>query len=116
VLITHALPLAITSGKEAFARYLLDQGADANGSMHGVSALHTAAGPVDMWLRAWLRVRGIDGVFGRTAAVSGAVHRYGFPVARQEDAACLSSKNGFHGTVRAAANGNRAAASVSGPH
>ena len=58
----------------------------------------------------------IDGIFGRTAAVSGAVHRYGFPVARQEDAACLSSKNGFHGTVRAAANGNRAAASVSGPH
>jgi ankyrin repeat protein len=61
---THALPLAITSGQEAFARFLLEHGADANGSMHGVSALHAAAGPVDMWLRAWLRVRGIDGVFG----------------------------------------------------
>ena len=32
--------------------------------MHGVAALHAAASPVDIWLRDWLRVRGIDGVFG----------------------------------------------------
>lgn len=61
---THALPLAITSGQDAFALFLLEQGADPNGSMHGVRALHAAAGPVDMWLREWLRVRRIDGVFG----------------------------------------------------
>jgi ankyrin repeat protein len=61
---THPLALAIVSGQADFARFLLDQGADANGSMFGVSALHAAAGSVEMWLREWLRVRGIDGVFG----------------------------------------------------
>ena len=61
---THPLPLAIVSGQGEFATFLLEQGADPNGTVHGVSALHAAAGPVDMWLREWLRVRGIDGVFG----------------------------------------------------
>lgn len=61
---THALPLAIVSGQDEFATFLLEEGADPNGMLHGVSALHAAAGPVDMWLREWLRVRGIDGVFG----------------------------------------------------
>jgi ankyrin repeat protein len=61
---THALPLAIVSARAEFATFLLEQGADPNGQMFGVRALHAAAGPVDMWLREWLRVRGIDGVFG----------------------------------------------------
>lgn len=29
-----------------------------------MTALHAASGSVEMWLREWLRVRGIDGVFG----------------------------------------------------
>ena len=61
---THALPLAIVSGRDELAHLLLSHGADPDGAMHGVRALHTAAGPVDIWLRDWLRVRGIDGVFG----------------------------------------------------
>ena len=61
---THPLPLAIVSGHDKFALFLIQQGADANGPMFGVTALHAAAGSVEMWLREWLRVRGIDGVFG----------------------------------------------------
>ena len=61
---THPLALAVVSGHAAFAEFLLAQGADANGSLFGVTALHAAAGSVEMWLREWLRVRGIDGVFG----------------------------------------------------
>ena len=57
---SHALPLAVLSGRDAFVEFLLEQGADPNGSLYGVSALHVAAGPVDMWLREWLRVRGVD--------------------------------------------------------
>ena len=57
---THALPLAIVSGHDEMARFLLEQGADPNGAMHGVGALHVAAGPVDMWLRDWFRIRQVD--------------------------------------------------------
>jgi uncharacterized protein len=57
---SHALPLAVVSGHDDFALFLLDQKADANGRMAGVTALHAAAGPVDMWLRDWYRVRAID--------------------------------------------------------
>lgn len=55
---THALPLAIVSGHAAFAKFLIEKGADVNGSMHGVRALHAAAGKVDLWIRDWLRARG----------------------------------------------------------
>ena len=54
---TQALPLAIVSGQDAFARFLLEQGADPNGTMAGVGALHAAVGNVDYWLRDWLRAR-----------------------------------------------------------
>src|SRR5262249_17866630 len=57
---THALPLAVISGRDGFAEFLLTQRADVNGRMGGVTALHAAAGPVDMWLREWYRVRAID--------------------------------------------------------
>ena len=57
---THALPLAVVSGNDAYALFLLDQKADVNGRMFGVTALHAAAGPVDMWLRGWYRARGVD--------------------------------------------------------
>jgi uncharacterized protein len=61
---TEALPLAIVSAQPDFALFLLDQGANANARIAGVHALHAAAGPVDMWMRDWLRARGIDSVFG----------------------------------------------------
>lgn len=61
---TEALALAITAAQPDFALFLLNQGANANAQMSGVRALHAAAGPVDMWLREWLRARGIDSVFG----------------------------------------------------
>ena len=57
---THALPLAIISRHDAFALFLLEQGADANAKIYGVPALHTAAGNVDIWLRDWLRLRGAN--------------------------------------------------------
>ena len=65
---THALPLAIVSAQDELAMFLLDRGADPNGTLDGVAALHAAAGSVDMWLRDWLRLRGIDGVFGSGVA------------------------------------------------
>jgi ankyrin repeat protein len=55
---THALPLAIVAGRADFAMFLLEQGADPAGTMHGIGALHAAAGRVDDWLRDWLRERG----------------------------------------------------------
>lgn len=55
---THPLTYAIVVGQTAFARFLLDQGADPNGTIDGVTALHAAAGPVDVWLRAWNRRHG----------------------------------------------------------
>jgi ankyrin repeat protein len=54
---TQVLPFAIFSGQPEFALFLLDQGASAGSSMGGVQALHIAAGPVDMWLEPWARVR-----------------------------------------------------------
>lgn len=57
---SHALPLAVIGGHDAFALFLLENKADANGTMGGVSPIHAAAGPVDMWLRPWYRERGVD--------------------------------------------------------
>ena len=58
---THPLPYAIVIGQSAFAHFLLEQGADPNGALDGITALHAAAGPVDTWLRAWNRRRGTRG-------------------------------------------------------
>lgn len=57
---THALPLAVVSGNDEYALFLLEQRADPNTRMAGVAALHAAAGPVDMWLRPWFRERMVD--------------------------------------------------------
>jgi ankyrin repeat protein len=56
---THALPLAIISRHEKFALFLLEQGADPNGAIDGVPALHAAAGNVSTWLSAWGRAHGM---------------------------------------------------------
>jgi ankyrin repeat protein len=55
---THPLPYAILSGQSAFAHLLLELGADPNGTVGGATALHAAAGPIDVWLRAWHRSHG----------------------------------------------------------
>jgi len=55
---THPLPYAIVVGQSAFAHFLLEQGADPNGAVDGVTALHAAAGAVEPWLRAWHRRHG----------------------------------------------------------
>ncbi len=62
---THALPYAIVAGHDAFALFLLDEGADPNSSMGGVSALHVAAGRVDTWLGDWYRRHGRGGYIAR---------------------------------------------------
>ena len=63
---THALPLAIISGQDAFAMFLLEQGADPNSTIGGVAALHAAAGDVSTWLGDWYRIHG-----GRRAVDAG---------------------------------------------
>ena len=55
---THPLPYAIISRQDAFARFLLERGADPNGSMGGIRALHAAAGSVGPWLGEWNRRHG----------------------------------------------------------
>ena len=55
---SHPLPYAVIFGQGAFAHFLLEQGADPNGAVDGVTALHAAAGPVDTWLKAWNRLHG----------------------------------------------------------
>jgi len=61
---THALPFAIINGQEAFALFLLEQGADPNGTIDGISALHAAAGNVDTWLNHWDRRHGAETLVG----------------------------------------------------
>jgi ankyrin repeat protein len=55
---THALPMAILENHTDFALFLLDQGADANGNLDGVRALHIASGPVTLWLGEYERRQG----------------------------------------------------------
>jgi ankyrin repeat protein len=55
---THLLPYAIVSGQPQFALFLLDQGANPNGEMGGVRAIHAAAGSVGVWLSDWNRRHG----------------------------------------------------------
>jgi hypothetical protein len=57
------LPFAILNGRDQFAMFLLEQGADPNGSIDGVKALHIAAGPVSVWLENWTRTRGGNNVY-----------------------------------------------------
>ena len=66
----HVLPYSIVRGQDAFALFLLDEGADPNGAMGGVRALHAASGDVDLWLRDWYmrheRYRRYDRLGGET--------------------------------------------------
>jgi len=53
----HALPYAALAGQDAFAMFLLDQGADANATLAGVTALHAAAGNAVQFVADWQRER-----------------------------------------------------------
>ena len=74
---THPLPLAIVSRHADMAYFLLEAGADPNGTIHGVSALHAAAGRVGTWLADWYRERGM-----RAGSVSGGGRQGLSPAAR----------------------------------
>jgi uncharacterized protein len=60
---THVLPYAINANQPAFAMFLLEQGANPEGSMGGVHALHTAVGGAGPWLTDWNRTHGGGGGF-----------------------------------------------------
>jgi hypothetical protein len=53
----HALPYAALSGQDAFALFLLDQGADPNARLSGVTALHAASGSATQFVADWQRAR-----------------------------------------------------------
>jgi ankyrin repeat protein len=53
----HALPYAALSNQDAFAMFLLDQGADPNARLAGVTALHAASGNATQFLTDWQRTR-----------------------------------------------------------
>ncbi len=75
---THALPLAIIKGQTDFALFLLDHGADPNGDLDGIKALHAAAGSVDLWMPDWTRKHeGLSdyGGFGQGAFMTDAGRR-----------------------------------------
>src|SRR5262245_43115228 len=53
----HALPYAALSGQDAFAVFLLEQGADPNATLYGVTALHAASGNAVQFVADWQRAR-----------------------------------------------------------
>ena len=65
----HPLAYAVIVGQSAFAHFLLERGADPNGEVDGVTALHAAAGPVGTWLKAWNRKHGGAGARGGRIAL-----------------------------------------------
>jgi len=54
----HVLPFAIVLGQAEFALFLLDQGADPNGDMASLRALHAAVATVRPWLAEWHQKHG----------------------------------------------------------
>src|SRR5262245_20865389 len=69
---THVLPYALVNSQPQFALFLLDQGADPNGEMGGVRAIHAAAGNAGMWLSDWNRRHGgAGGLLGGVSLAGG---------------------------------------------
>ena len=107
---THVLPYAIVRGQVAFALFLLDEGADPNGAMGGVRAIHAASGDVDLWLRDWYlrheRYRRYDRLGGgldgarRLLLVKALLHRGANPNARTTSSAMFSATSAMRGRAR----------------
>ena len=71
------LPFAIISGQAEFALFLLEQGADPNGAMDGVRALHVAAGNVDDLARRLVAHGTAVAGLGGACAARGSIRRGG---------------------------------------
>ena len=67
---THILPFSIVFSQDAFAMFLIEEGADPNGTMNGVSAIHAASGSARQWLLDWDRRHGYSGRYGRARRYS----------------------------------------------
>jgi ankyrin repeat protein len=61
---THVLPYTIISSQDGFALFLLEQGANPNGTIDGIPALSAAAGSVGTWLNDWSRRHRGGNAFG----------------------------------------------------
>jgi ankyrin repeat protein len=66
----HALPYAALSGQDAFALFLLEQGADPNATLSGVTALHAASGAAGQFVADWQRRRSGGVGLGGASALS----------------------------------------------
>ena len=65
---THLLPFTIVAGQADFAMFLIEAGADPNGTISGVTALHAASGGVGTWMRDWYRRHGRGGLYSRPSS------------------------------------------------
>ncbi len=65
---THVLPYAIMRAQRDFTMFLLEQGADPNGEINGVPALHAASGDIMAWMREWYTRHGGNGLYTRYLA------------------------------------------------
>jgi ankyrin repeat protein len=79
---THALPYAITNAQDAFALFLIEQGADPNGTIDGIPALHAAAGAVTSWLGDWARRHGVGGSLALGGGFSNLSYDRRYPIVK----------------------------------
>jgi ankyrin repeat protein len=79
---THVLPYAIVNAQDKFAMFLLEEGANPNGTIHGIPALHAAAGTVGTWLSEWSRRHGVGGSLGLGGGVSNMPYSRRFPLVK----------------------------------
>ena len=86
----HALPYAALGGQDAFALFLLDQGADPNATLSGVTALHAASGNAVQFIADWQRERsgGVGLGSRRVSGFGGGGGRGGNHLASGSSAAC----------------------------
>jgi len=74
---THLLPYSLVIGQGAFGLFLLEQGADPNGAMDGVRALHAVAGGFNIgnWLADWNRRHGNGGLAAQFVGGTGGINQ-----------------------------------------